>query len=428
MTIELTEQFKEAFNLMEKTQDNLFITGKAGSGKSTLLRYFRDNTKKNVVVLAPTGVAAVNIQGETIHSFFGFGPDISRKNIGKSLRRKKGKVYKQVETIVIDEISMVRADLLDYVDLFLKAKLKNEMPFGGKQVIFFGDLYQLPPVVTRDDEMVFKTVYSSPYFFSSDVMREVDMKIIELKKIFRQQDQDFISILNRIRTNEIQPEDVDKLNDYVGYFEPEEYDSNMVVYLTTTNKIADKINITQLDKLEDREYKFMADHSPGINLRQFPTEPELNVKVGSQIMMLNNEKDGRWINGTLGQVANIIPSRKIIEIQLEDGKLVEVEQHNWDLYKYQFNENSGQVESVPVGYFKQFPFKLAWAITIHKSQGKTFNKAFIDFGYGTFAYGQAYVALSRVVSLEGLRLKRPIKMEDVFVDPRIKIFFREENK
>lgn len=419
--IELNEQFKKALYLMENTDKNIFITGKAGTGKSTLLNYFRSKTDKKIVVLAPTGVSALNIEGETIHSFFGFKPNVTIQNIEK-LSPKRRKIYENIDTIVIDEISMVRADLLDCIDYFLRlnGREKGE-PFGGIQMIFIGDLYQLPPVVTSKEKRLFTERYNSQYFFDADIFKEISMEFIELEKVYRQKDERFIKLLNEIRNNTISEESLALLNSRVGIEPPQ--DSEYIVYLTPLNDTVDKINREKLDNLKGRLYKWEAYIEGEFDKNSCPADMVLQIKKGAQVMMLNNDSRGRWVNGTIGKVVKIRKSKgaedDIIEVQLSDGRVEEVLPFTWEIFHYKYDEKTKMIETEEIGSFTQYPIKLAWAVTIHKSQGKTFDKVIIDLGRGVFAPGQVYVALSRCTSFEGIFLKKPIKKSHIMLDRRI---------
>jgi len=408
---------------MNNTGKNVFITGKAGTGKSTLLAYFRANTKKKVVVLAPTGVAAVNVQGETIHSFFGFKPDVTLEKIRK-LSTKKAKIYRKLDAIIIDEISMVRADLLDCVDRFLRLNGKHPgHPFGGIQMIFIGDLYQLPPVVTGKEKDVFKFQYQNAYFFASNVFNEFSMEFVELDKIYRQKDEVFINLLNSIRNNTITEKGLEMLNARVGAHLSKGGNSGRTVHLTTLNKLADEENKKRLSELKTEIHTYRAQILGNFDRKSYPTEEELRVGTGAQVMLLNNDSRGRWVNGTIGEIANIKHTEKkdadIISVKLSDGSIVDITPYTWEIFHFTFNENTNGIETETVGSFTQYPLRLAWAITIHKSQGKTFSRVIIDLSRGAFAHGQVYVALSRCTSLEGITLTKPVKKSHIFTDWRI---------
>ncbi len=406
---------------MEDTNRNVFVTGRAGTGKSTLLEYFRNTTKKNVVVLAPTGVAALNVKGQTIHSFFRFKPGITPDRV-KRLRSSKDSesVYHKLDIIVIDEISMVRADLLDCVDRFLRLNgPETDKPFGGIQMAFIGDLYQLPPVVTSSEKEVFQSLYETPYFYGAQVFNSFEMEFVELEKIYRQSDEEFISLLNAIRNNSITPEGLDLLNQRCQPdFEPPPND--FYVYLTTTNRLAEEINSKRLAALNARLYTFTGRIEGDFGQEYLPTKTNLQVKVGAQVMMLNNDTGGRWVNGSIGKIIDITQNRKgedIIIAELADGDEVEITPFTWEIYR--FFVDGGQLQSETVGKFTQYPLMLAWAVTIHKGQGKTFDKVIIDIGSGTFAHGQMYVALSRCTTLGGIVLKRPALKKHIWTNYQV---------
>ena len=415
--IEINTEFKLALQIIEQGK-NIFITGRAGTGKSTLLNYFCGITQKKVAILAPTGVAALNVKGQTIHSFCKFKPNITLDRV-KKLRGKSANksIYEKLDAIVIDEISMVRADLLDCVDKFLRLNGKHiDCPFGGIQMIFIGDLYQLPPVINSQEREVFKTLYDTPYFYGAQVFNEFRMEFVELEKVYRQHDQEFINLLNTIRNRTIEDYGLKILNErYLPCFEPPVGD--FYVYLTTTNALAEQINSERLAKLKGNIYTFTAEIDGDFGKEYLPTGIDLNVKPGAQVMMLNNDFEGRWVNGSIGEITEITQDaegKSVIHVALADGKTVEVTPFTWEIFSY-FIEGA-QLASKPVGSFIQYPLMLAWAVTIHKSQGKTFDKVIIDFGRGTFAHGQAYVALSRCTSLEGIVLKQPFLKRHILMD------------
>ncbi len=421
MKIDLNKDFKKALSIIEDSGKNIFITGKAGTGKSTFLTHLRSTTSKKMVYLAPTGVAAINIKGQTIHSFFRFKPSVTLDKVKKLPKKKSSGLYKKLDAIVIDEISMVRADLLDCVDKFMRLNGKNkDLPFGGTQMIFIGDLYQLPPVVTGAEREIFKTHYKSSYFFDANVFEDFNMDFIELEKIYRQSDKDFIEILNAIRNNSATDDHLKMINSRLNN-EDEPDLENLSICLTTTNRMAKEINDNKLSMLTEKLKRYSGDIDGDFSDRALPTDEELELKVGSQVMMLNNDSEGRWVNGSVGRIEEIASSldEDIIVIELSDGEIIEVTKHTWDLYHFAFNEASGKLVSESVGSFTQYPLTLAWAITIHKSQGKTFDKVIIDIGRGTFAHGQIYVALSRCTSLEGITLKRAIEKKHIFMDWRV---------
>ena len=421
--LDLNAEFRHALDLMENGERSVFITGRAGTGKSTLLEYFRNNTTKKVAVLAPTGVAALNVHGQTIHSFFGFKPDITLEKVKK--RRSNPtviSVYQKLDMIIIDEVSMVRANLLDCVDKFLRLNGSNiDTPFGGLQMIFIGDLYQLPPVVNNTEREPYEAIYSTPYFYGAHVFDSFKMDFIELKKVYRQQDGNFIHILNSIRNNSADDEDLESLNRrYLPDFEPVTADS--YICLTTTNAMAKQINDAELAKLETDAFTFTAEIEGKFGDEYMPTAIELEVKVGAQIMMLNNEVAGRWVNGSVGKITAITPrvTETVIEAELGEGEIVEIKPFTWKIYR--FYVDGGSLQSEVMGSFTQYPLMLAWAVTIHKSQGKTFEKVVVDMGRGAFACGQTYVALSRCTSLEGIVLKKPILKRHIITDDGIEDF------
>lgn len=443
--IEINEQFRKALGLLDETRQNVFITGKAGTGKSTLLDYFRAHTKKKIVVLAPTGVAAVNIKGQTIHSFFGFRPDITvekaRRAAKKAIGRDHAEIYREIETLVIDEISMVRADLFDCADAFLRvARGKKSMPFGGAQVAMIGDLYQLPPVVTSRERVIFTHHYKSPYFFDSMVFAQMGVELLELEKIYRQHDGKFIELLNAIRNNTIDEEGVSVINSRFtnipspsspplrggdqgegGTQSPsplmgEGQDGGGFIHLTSLNREADVINEERLAALPGKMREYNAEISGEFNEKSYPADEEVRLKTGAQVMLLNNDPYGRWVNGTLGTVAKM--TGESVMVKLQDGDTEEVEPHTWQMFHFSVEEKTKKIVSESIGKFTQIPLMLAWAVTIHKAQGKTFDKAVIDVGR-VFTAGQAYVALSRLRTLEGMVLSRPFKKGHVRVDWRV---------
>jgi ATP-dependent exoDNAse (exonuclease V) alpha subunit len=422
--IEINEQFRRALEVMEHTDRNVFITGRAGTGKSTLLEYFRNTTKKKVVVLAPTGVAALNVKGQTIHSFFRFKPGIIPDRV-KKLRSSNDNesIYRELDAIVIDEISMVRADLLDCVDRFLRLNgPEADKPFGGIHMAFIGDLYQLPPVVTGDEKTVFQSLYETPYFYGARVFDSFDMEFVELEKIYRQHDDQFITLLNGIRNNSITEEDLKLLNRrYQPEFEPSP--DAFYIYLTTTNRLAEEINSKRLAGLKGRLYTFTGSIEGDFGQEYLATKIDLQCKVGAQVMMLNNDAEGRWVNGSIGKITGIAQSRKgedVIIAELADGDEVEIAPFTWEIFR--FFVEAGGLQSEVIGTFTQFPLMLAWAVTIHKGQGKTFDRVIIDIGRGTFAHGQMYVALSRCTTLGGIILKRPALKKHIWTNYQVMDF------
>lgn len=421
--IDINDRFKEALHLMEKTGQCLFITGKAGTGKSTLLSHFCKITDKEPVILAPTGVAALNVKGQTIHSFFNFYVDVTPQKIReKKSKPRRVKLYKKLKTIIIDEVSMVRADLLDCVDAFLR--LYGPDPgkvFGGVQMIFIGDLYQLPPVVSSNERELFTTHYKTPYFFSAHALKDAKLEVVELEKVYRQKDPTFINLLNKIRNNSVEDADIKLLNSRHDATDAPKKKKGFFITLTTTNARADEINATHLDALKGKAHCAEAEIKGEFGKEYFPTATELRFKPGAQIMMLNNDTNKRWVNGSIGVIEAIkkdIEGEEYLQVRLEgDDELAEVYPHSWEVYR--FGVEGDTIVSEPVGTFTQYPFRLAWAITIHKSQGKTFEHVTIDIGRGTFAAGQMYVALSRCTSFEGIILKVPVGKQNIRTDFRI---------
>jgi len=424
--IQINDEFEKCLKLMNDTDKNLFVTGNAGTGKSTLLEYFCKNTKKSPVILAPTGIAALNVNGQTIHKFFNFYIDITPDNIANKKRKiKNPEIYKKLQMIIIDEVSMLRADLLDCIDIFLRMHGKNKkQPFGGVQMVFIGDLYQLPPVVPNNQKHIFTRAYKTPYFFSANAIQTINLEIIELQKIYRQKDRNFIELLNKIRVNDVNCQDIIELNKR-NIIENRNEIQKAAITLTTTNKNAEKINDFSLKKLDGKLYTSEAEIEGDFTREYFPTNENLKFKKKAQIMFLNNDVDGRWFNGSIGFIEDIYKKnkKKYLKVRLQsNNEIVDVRLHTWKVYKFVIEDY--RIVSKPIGKFTQYPFKLAWAITIHKSQGKTFNNVLIDIGWGAFASGQTYVALSRCTSFEGITLKTPIQRKDIICDARIDNFMR----
>ncbi len=426
--LDLNAQFHRVYDLVENTRDNVFVTGKAGTGKSTFLQYFCRNTKKKNVVLAPTGVAAINVGGQTIHSFFNFKPDTTVDMVSEiRLSRNKQKILQEVEVIIIDEISMVRADLLDCIDAALRLHGGNsKKACAGIQMIFIGDLFQLPPVVRTKEQSIFQSVYQSPYFFEAKVFRELAMQFVELDQNYRQQDQAFLEVLNKIRNNSINTEELRFLN---SRYDPQLKSAakDFYIYLTTTNELADNINDARLQAIDEESFRFEGEIAGDFEQKNLPTRQDLELKVGAQVMLLNNDQARRWINGSIGKVIAVDEhdgAETTIRVELTDGNRVDVGLFTWELFQFFYDEETQKIDTELIGSFRQYPLKLAWAVTIHKSQGKTFDKVIIDLGRGTFSHGQTYVALSRCTSLEGILLKRPISKRDIILDSRVQDFIQ----
>ncbi len=423
INVEINDKFKEAIRAVD-TGKNIFITGKAGTGKSTLLKVIKEALTQNYVVLAPTGVAAVNIGGQTIHSFFGFRPDITVEKVLKRKHPRNLDVYENLEVLIIDEISMVRADLLDCVNTFLTMHGPEKgRPFGGIQLIFIGDLYQLPPIVTYKEKDIFNELYQSPYFFDSKAFSEVEFKIIELTKIYRQTEEEFVNILNSVRNKTVTDELLFGLNKRVDFtFDPDPNEG--YIELVTINAKADIINDRRLKTLSGKIYSYEGIISGEFDERSYPAPHILDLKVGAQVMLTSNDSKGRWFNGTVGIIEKIDDE---ISVRLENGNLIEVGSNTWEMYKFSFDRLSQKIVSEVAGAFTQYPLMLSWAVTIHKSQGKTFNKVIVDMGTGAFAHGQTYVALSRCTTLSGLVLRVPIEKRHILLDNRVVNFFKNYN-
>lgn len=412
--LDLNDKFKLAVDIMENTNLSVFITGHAGTGKTTAQKYFRANTKKNIVVLAPTGIAAINSGGQTIHSFFRLPPKIIQKDDIKRLFYSI--LIQNLDMVIIDEVSMVRADLMDGVDYALRVN-RDEMdkPFGGCQMAFFGDLFQLPPVVKKEEMEVLKKKYRTPYFFSAKVFDEFDVKYIELSKIYRQMDVEFINLLNRIRDKRHTDEDLKLLNKRVQKTNIRST-SNKVIVLTTTNSLASSINQDRLAKIPEREYSYKATITGKFDMSAYPTDTDIRLKIGAQIILIKNDIDKNWVNGTLAKVVELSDDSIMVDIK---GCVCKVRIDRWDKIEYSYDEKEDKVKSNIVGTFEQYPIRLAWALTIHKSQGHTLDKLILDLGHGAFVHGHVYVALSRCTSLEGITLKRPVIHSDIIFDKRI---------
>lgn len=420
--IELTDEFKDALSLLEANHAAcplIFITGKAGTGKTTLLRYFAQHTAKDVVVLATTGIAAINIHGQTVHSFFRLKPgnllDLA------NLKKLPKKVVDGFDTLIIDEASMLRADLLDAIDYILRASTKNDAPFGGKQIVLFGDLYQLPPVEETAETGLFdyfNTIYKSPYFFDARVAREMQLEVFELQRIFRQKDDaGFAHLLNKIREDNITQSELDALlNIRKTDHAPENLENSVI--LAPTNFDASRRNSFYLSAIQGDEYVYDAVIEGDFKKKTPPTDAALRLKKGAKVMMLVN--DDFWVNGDIATIHELEEDSVKIELR---GNIYKVEKHTWEDIRYEVNPMTQKLQPKVIGFFQQYPIKLAWAITIHKSQGLTFDSIYLDIGRGAFATGQTYVALSRCRGLNGLYLKKAITCRDIQCDSRVKEFF-----
>ena len=423
-------EFQDAFALLQYTHQSVFLTGKAGTGKSTFLKYICQHTRKKYVVLAPTGIAAINAGGSTIHSFFKMpfrpimpdDPDMSVQNnrIYDLLKYNKTqrKLLKEVELIIIDEISMVRADMIDFIDRVLRVFSGNmRVPFGGKQLLLVGDIYQLEPVVTADMRDILARFYATPFFFSARVFREITLVPIELQKTYRQTEPEFIDLLDKIRCNRAGSSELAQLNSRYKATSTEN-DEEFSITLATRRDQVDAINEEHLKSLTGRTMTFDGEITGDFPLNSLPTPESLELKVGAQVMFIKNDTEHRWVNGSLGIVSDI-DDEGHISIILEEGDEHIVEPAVWENIKYSYNEKEKRIEEKVLGTYKQYPIRLAWAITVHKSQGLTFNRVVIDFTGGAFAGGQTYVALSRCTSLGGITLTRPITSRDIFVNTEV---------
>ena len=425
------KEFQDALNLIQYTRQSVFLTGKAGTGKSTFLRYICEHTKKKHVVLAPTGIAAINAGGSTLHSFFKLpfypllpdNPDFSlqRGRIHEFFKYTKPhrKLLEELELIIIDEIYMVRADIIDAVDRILRVYSRNlREPFGGKQILLVGDVFQLEPVVKGDEREILNRFYPTPYFFSARVFNQIDLVSIELQKVYRQTDATFVGVLDHIRNNTVGATDLQLLNTRYGT-QIEESEADMYITLATRRDNVDHINDKKLAELPGEPVTFSGEITGDFPESSLPTSQELVLKPGAQIIFIKNDFDRRWVNGTIGIISGFDPFEETLYVITDDGKECDVKRESWRNIRYKYNEEKKQIEEEELGTFTQYPIRLAWAITIHKSQGLTFSRAVIDFTGGVFAGGQAYVALSRCTSLEGIQLKKPVSRADVFVRPEI---------
>ena len=432
------KEFQDALRLIAHTRQSVFLTGKAGTGKSTFLRYICKHTKKKHVVLAPTGIAAINAGGVTLHSFFKLpfrpmlpdDPDLSLSH-GRIFEffkypKEKRKIITEAELIIIDEISMVRVDIIDCIDRILRVYSGNmRLPFGGKQLLFVGDVFQLEPVVPSDQKEILSLFYANPFFFSARVFQEIHLVPIELRKVYRQTDAAFIHILDQIRNNSARQQELSTLNARCfPDFEPR--NEEMYVTLATRRDQVDFINEKKLAELPGEEFVSVGKIEGDFPESSLPTQLRLSIKEQAQVIFIDNDRDRRWVNGTIGMVSGIDKNGNVY-VLLENGVEHLVEPASWRNYKYTYNEKEKKIEEEVVGTFEQLPLRLAWAITIHKSQGLTFSRVVVDLTGGVFAGGQTYVALSRCASLEGLVLKSKISPRDIFVRKEIVEFSQRFN-
>ncbi|WP_373833523.1 ATP-dependent RecD-like DNA helicase [Bacteroides heparinolyticus] len=428
------KEFQDALQLIQYTRQSVFLTGKAGTGKSTFLRHICNITKKKHVVLAPTGIAAINAGGSTLHSFFKLpfypllpeDPNLSlqRGRIHEFLKYTKThrKLLEELELVIIDEISMVRADIIDAMDRILRVYSHNlREPFGGKQILLVGDVFQLEPVVKGDEREILNRFYPTPYFFSAKVFSQIDLVSIELQKVYRQTDKVFINVLDHIRNNTVNSSDLQLLNTRYGT-QIEQSEADMYITLASRRDNVDYINDKKLAELPGEPVSLHGEIKGDFPESSLPTSQELTLKPGAQIIFIKNDFDRRWVNGTIGVISGFDPMEETIYIITDDGKEVDVKRESWRNIRYKYNEEKKQVEEEELGTFTQYPIRMAWAITVHKSQGLTFSRVVIDFTGGVFAGGQTYVALSRCTALEGIQLKKPVSRADIFVRPEIVSF------
>ena len=416
----LDKAFQDILQELETSEEHYFITGKAGTGKSTLLQLFRKTTHKKVVVLSPTGISALNVQGQTIHSFFLFPPKLLLPHELYVNKRLTG-LLKAIETIIIDEVSMVRADMMDAIDLSLRMHRKSNEPFGGVQMLLFGDLFQLPPVVSSMEERAyFSTQYPSPYFFDAFAFKKAaELRMIELTKVYRQKERNFINLLDAIRTRQFDYDEMETLNER---YLPDAVIEEPYLTLCSTNAAAQQINTEKLEQLPSATYTYSGEVKGDFNPKLFPTEYTLALKVDSQVMLIRNDPERRFVNGSLARIVALEPDKVIVSMAAEDGQstVFELPRMTWDVNKYTLSADQAQpVKSEVTGSFTQYPVRLAWAVTIHKSQGMTYDRVAIDLGKGAFEHGQTYVALSRCRSLQGVFLRKKLTPRDVLVDERI---------
>ena len=416
--LKLTKEFLEAFKVMHETSKNVFITGNAGTGKSTLLEYFREKTKKNTAIVAHQGITALKAKGQTIHSFFKFPIHFVTKKDVKTLRDRE--LVRRLDTLIIEEVSMVGADIFDAIDISLRKNRNIDKPFGGVQIILFGDVMQLDPIIGGEEELYEKFYPDGPYFFNSNIYKECEFKKIELTETFRQKEKKFVNLLNKIRQGSISKNELESLNSQI--IEYENLPKDVIVLAPKNNKV-DDINLSKLYELKTKTFIYSAIVKGSFKDSEAPVERELKLKVGAQVMIAKNDTDPekRWVNGSIGVIQHL--SQDEVKVLIK-GKLYSIGKAKWEKFNYQINGSF--IQQKVVGSFIQFPFKLAWAVTIHKSQGQTFDKIALDLDTGAFAHGQTYVALSRGKTLENTFILSKVNQKDIIFDNRVKDFL--ENK
>ena len=419
------QEMMHAYDYISKTSTSFFLTGRAGTGKTTFLKNIRKYVDKNFIVLAPSGIAAINAEGQTIHSFFGFDFSVQGPLSYGNMNRNKIALVQHVDTIILDEVSMIRCDIVDAIDRTLRECRHSSLPFGGVQMVFVGDMFQLPPVVKRGQRDILKQLYGgdSGLFYKANCLKNRSLPKIEFQKIYRQTDAEFIGILEKFRTGRVSEADLFKLNNRV--VEPSKDSDDTVVTLTVYNEDAKLINDTRLSELSGEVRKYKSECNGNVSKLLDVVDDVLELKVGAQVMFLRNDHDGRWANGTIGKVTSLEDDK--IGVELSDGEVYSVLKESWEAYDDKYNPETKVCEQELIGSVTQFPLRLAWAITIHKSQGLTFDKVAIDFGRGAFTHGQAYVALSRARTLDGLYLVRPIERNSVRVSREILSFASSYN-
>ena len=434
-SVKLGDEQQRIFDLMDTTNNNMFITGKAGTGKSVLLQYFVHHTDKQVAVVAPTGVAALNVGGQTIHSFFALSTEIQNSDdqeaVADGLGYKRREVLNGIDALIIDEISMVSADIMNMIDAKLKLARHNRLPFGGCQIIAFGDLYQLPPVVRSGQASRYiEDRYGTVYFFGADEIRKRPFRVIELQHVYRQKDPEFIKVLDRVRIGQVDNALLDDINACCVLPPADE----QYITLTGDNATANSINMTKLQAIDSQEYIYDGEVSGDIKQSSMPTDLHLHLKVGAHVMMIKNdytdnssdnkEQKARWVNGTLGIISYL--DNDSIKVRI-NGVEHWVYKRTWEKYQYTYDSIAKKLTQKVVATFTQHPIKLAYAITIHKSQGQTYDAVKVDLSKGAFATGQTYTALSRCRSIESLYLAKPLKKSDIMVNQEIVKYMSSTN-